>query len=225
MSMVPKKPNEENNNQDGKKIDINNFKKSIKSKGDKNKFLQPKDMNFFERYEIVVEGKQEKINPMFFIVPTATVLGILIVAFAIINVMSAVVNNSNKKLQAYVDDTNNIASYNQAVQLSNEISKRNSSKVAIEEILKAMGKYPSINEAFISSIYGSLPEGITIQNINYDSAQGYFSMSCVSTNVNAIPDFINNLEATNRFAVVGYTGYNGGSGGYTFTVNCICNGN
>ncbi len=214
MSLQSNKQNE------NKKLNFN-----LKSKDNKKKYLDQKDMNFLERYETVVEGKEEKINPMFYVVPAATVVGIFLVIFVIVNVMTAVLNNSNKKIQAYVDDSANISSYNEAVKLSSEISKRNSSKTAIEKMIKTKEKYPSINEAFVSSVYSSLTEGVTIQTITYNSSQSFFSLSCVATDVNAIPGFINNLETTSKFELVGYTGYNGGSGGYSFTVNCICNGN
>lgn len=214
MSLQSNKQNE------NKKLNFN-----LKSKDTKKKYLDQKDMNFLERYETVVEGKEEKINPMFYVVPAAAVVGIFLVIFVIVNVMTAVLNNSNKKIQAYVDDSANISSYNEAVKLSSEISKRNSSKTAIENMIKTKEKYPSINEAFVSSVYSSLTEGVTIQTITYNSSQSFFSLSCVATDVNAIPGFINNLETTSKFEIVGYTGYNGGSGGYSFTVNCICNGN
>lgn len=214
-----------NKQNENKKLDVKNLKINLKSKDSKNKYLEQKDMDFLERYETVVEGKEEKINPMFYVFPAAAVVGIILVAFVIINVMTAVLNNSNKKIQTYVDDSANISSYNEAVKLSTEISTRNSSKSAIENMIKIMEKYPSINEAFISSIYSSLPEGVTIQTVNYNSSQAFFTISCVASNVNTIPTFINNLETTDKFEFVGYTGYNGGTGGYSFTVNCICNGN
>lgn len=214
-----------NKQNENKKLDVKNLKVNLKSKDSKNKYLDQKDMNFLERYETIVEGKEEKINPMFYVFPAAAVVGIILVALVFINVMTAVLNNSNKKIQAYVDDSANISSYNEAVKLSTEISTRNSSKSAIENMIKIMEKYPSINEAFISSVYSSLPEGVTIQTVNYNSSQAFFTISCVASDVNAIPTFINNLETTDKFEIVGYTGYNGGSGGYSFTVNCICNGN
>lgn len=220
MNKFPKSKNENKKDETEKNLDVKKFK----AKEIKKKYLEPKDMNFFERYETVVVGKEAKINPMFFIAPAAGVVALLVVVFAIVNVMSAVTVRGNKKVQEYINDSKNVASYNQAVQLSSEISKRNSSKAAIDEVLEAMKKYPSIDETFVNALYGALPEGAIIETITYNSAQGYFSMACSSTDVKAIPLFVNNLEATGEFALVSYTGYSGGSGGYSFTVDCICNG-
>lgn len=220
MNMSPKNKKEDNKVETKKKFDF----KNIKLKETKKKYLESKEMNFFERYETVVEGKEQKINPMFFIVPAAVVLGVLILTFLFYNIMSVVKDRSNKKVQEYINDSNNAASYNQSIQLSSEIAKRISSKVAIDEVLEAMKNYPSIDETFINALYSALPEGVAIETITYNSSQGYFSMACSSTDVNAIPLFVNNLDSTGEFAFVSYTGYNGGTGGYSFTVDCICNG-
>ena len=220
MNMSPKNKKEDNKVKTKEKFDF----KNPKEKQPKKKYLEPKDINFFERYETVVEGKEQKINPMFFIVPAAVVLGVLILTFLFYNIMSVVKDRSNKKVQEYINDSNNAASYNQSIQLSSEIAKRISSKVAIDEVLEAMKNYPSIDETFINALYSALPEGVAIETITYNSSQGYFSMACSSTDVNAIPLFVNNLDSTGEFAFVSYTGYNGGTGGYSFTVDCICNG-
>ncbi|NCC86273.1 MAG: hypothetical protein EOM05_00170 [Clostridia bacterium] len=220
MNISPENKKEDNKVETKKKFDFKNHKE----KEPKKKYLESKDMNFFERYETVVEGKEQKINPMFFIVPAAGVLGVLILSFLFLNVMSVIKARSNKKVQEYINDSNNVASYNQSIQLSSEIAKRISSKDAIDEILETMKNYPSIDETFINALYSALPEGVTIEMITYNSSQGYFSMACSSTDVNAIPLFVNNLDSTGEFAFVSYTGYNGGTGGYAFTVDCICNG-
>lgn len=217
---TPEKDNSNINSNGKEKTD-----KVKKVKKQKAKYLDQKDMNFLERYQTVVEGKQAKIDPKFFVFPAAGVLGVLAVMFIIINIITAITVSGNKKIQAYVNDANNIASYNEAVELSKDIAEKRLSKTALEQTIEIVKKYPQINQDFITKLYAALPQGVTVENITFDSAQGYLSLSCNSDAVAIIPTFINNLEGTGEFACVGYTGYSGGSGGYSFTVDCICNGN
>ncbi|MEG0979200.1 MAG: hypothetical protein RR911_03260 [Oscillospiraceae bacterium] len=224
MDKFSKKDNAEKDTSN-KKIDLQSIKDLGKNKTTKVKYLAQKDMNFYERYETVVEGKQAKVNPMFFIAPAAGVLGALVAIVVIINVMTVITVRGNKNIQEFVDDSNNVATYNQAIKLSDDIANKKSSKSALDQTLELMKKYPQINQEFFGSIYGAMPQSVTIESAIFESAQGYFSMSCKTTDIKAIPSFINNLEATGKFAYTSYKGYNGGQGGYAFTVDCICNGN
>lgn len=216
MELFKKKENKENN-EDNKKVDLKNIKVS------KAKYLEQKDMNFLERYETVVEGKQAKINPMYFIAPAAGVVGLIVAVVVLINVMTLFKTNSNKKINEFINDPANVASYNQAVELSKTIANINASKSAIEDVLTVMDNYPALDQKLVASIFGNATGGVAVEVINYDGTNGYLSITCSSTAVEAIPLYVKALDNTGEFSLVSYSGYTGGTSGYSFTVSCICN--
>ena len=224
MDLFSKKNNETNESVEKKDKKLDKSTRKDK-KSNKAKYLTPKDMNFFERYQTIVEGKQEKIDPKFFIYPAAGVLGVLLVIVLGINLLTLFKENSNKKIQEYISDANNVATYNEALDLSESISKLNASKTALDQAIAIMDKYPSIDKNLKDVLIKNLSGEIKINGVNYESAQGSIMISCVSSSVNAIPVYVQALIDSGEFHHVSYTGYSLSSGGYSFTVACLCKSN
>lgn len=215
------------NKKDSKNISLKSIKNSKVSTAKKNKSLKVKDMNFIDRYEIIVEAKPPKINPKYFILPSGVVLSILLIIIIAMSTILAITNTSNKHKNEYINSEDNIAKYSQAEKLTQEITKRRNSKNQIESVINSIDKYPNLNNELINIIFGTAGQNkCQINDMDYNSEQGLITINCNTKSEKNVPIFVCALNNTKKFNLVTYVGYNGNAEeGYTFTVSCVCKGN
>ena len=184
-------------------------------------------MNFFERYETIVEGKSNDIDAKKIMVPGTIVVAVVVLAFAVLEILLLITNSSIKSLNNYINDQNNVASYNQAITIKDTISRAQVQKKNTESMISAIATYPNVNRDFFTAINSAASSnGVTVVNYGYAGNTGYLSTSCTATNVQSISNFVRAMEATGLFANVEYNQFSGGTeGSFSFSVNCYCNGN
>lgn len=202
-------------------------KKAKAPKKEKEVFLAQKDMNFLERYQIVVEGKEKATDPVKLFMPVLIALGIIVVIFLIVKGVDIGINISNKNLNSYITDTSNVTNYKQAVALSKEIKSVNTKEGELVSMMSAVKTYPSINTEFFSTMAATATaNGITVGSMSYDNTTGLISYTATTTSVTAIPSYVAALRDTGLFSAVEYTGYTGSTeGGYSFNIAAYCVGN
>lgn len=215
------------NSNNGDVATMNEEAKKDKKKAPKKQYLEANKMNFLDRYETVVEGKSDDIDIKKIMIPGIAVVAAVAVVCAVIWVLVLITNSSVKSLNNYINDQNNVASYNQAITVKDTISRAKAQKANTESMISAIATYPNINRAFFNAISVAASEnGVTVVNYGYSGNTGYLSVSCTATSAQNISNFVRAMNATGLFANVEYNQFNGGSeGAFSFTVNCYCNGN
>lgn len=199
-------------------------KKQKKEKKQKVQYLEHKDMNFLERYETVVEGKQGDVDLNAIMKPAIMVVAAVAVIFVILQVISLTMSAKTKSLENYVNDETNISAYNDAQALKQESEDVNTQKANLESLVAAISSYPDVNRAFFQAIStAATNNGVTVNNYGYSGNNGYLSISCTSQTTSGISNFVRGVVDTGLFADVQYNQFSGAKdGGYTFTVNCYC---
>ncbi len=200
-------------------------KKEKKEKKPKLQYLEKNQMNFLEKYEIVVEGKKSNVDITKIVKPLIILLIVVAIIFALTTGIKIVMNQKVKSLDKYINDPANVSSYNEAVALKQEGETVKAQKSNLEALIKAVDSYPNVNKAFFEAISKAATDnGITIGQYGYAGANGVLSVSCTSTTTAGISGFVRAMEATGLFADVEYNAFNGqAEGGFSFTVTCVCN--
>jgi hypothetical protein len=215
-------------NADAKAVDAKGKAKTEKKpKKEKPVFLDHRDMNFYERYEVVVEGKQVNVDPLKLFKPAIIVLLIVLVIVLIMKIISFGVTLRCKSLNNYINDSANKSAYNTAVTIQKQTASINKKETDLKACVAAIKTYPSVNSQFFATIQAAAANaGASITNVTYDNTTGLISLSCTATTVAGPAAFVNALNDSGLFSVTDYTGYSGTqAGGYTFTVAAYCNGN
>lgn len=208
-----------------KNPNFNDFK-NRKASPKKSKGLKSKEMNFLEKYEIIVEQKPPRINPKLYIISSVSVIIIILAATIILNVFLSIEKNNNKVIKEYIDNENNIARYSESVKLTEEIDKRQKAKNEIDNVLNSIDGYPQLNEQFVDMLFGTAGQKkVKVNSINYGSEHGSIIISCECKSVDDVPVFVKALRDTEIFEAVTYKGYSGcDKSQYSFTVTCVCKG-
>lgn len=202
-------------------------KKAKKAKKAKVQYLEKNQMNFREKYEVVVEGKKKDVDLSAIIKPIIIVVAVVAVVFVLCEVVLLSMNARTKSLEKYINDEGNIASYNAAVALKQEGEAVKAQKANTESLIKAIDSYPNVDKAFFTAIStAATNNGVTVNNYGYSGVNGYLSVSCNSTTTSGISNFVRAMVDTGLFATVEYNQFNSGGteGGYAFSVTCYCNG-
>lgn len=192
----------------------------------KKKFLKPKDINFYERYQTIVEGKQKQTDPKLIILPLAGVLVIIFAIWLIFFISTKVTENNNEKIQTYLTENN--SSYLESKDLYENTIKTNQKITNLKVIQDELASYPQMNAANIGLIINAAnSSGTTITAINYINTTGVMTISGITGkgNANLVKNasaFVKALKNTNLFRDVSYTGYSGDAdNGYTFSAACV----
>ena len=197
-----------------------------KEKKQKNKlqYLEHNTMNFLERYETVVEGKSQDKGLEAYKKPIMILMIVLVVIGVIAQGLNIYSGMRIKSLEKYINDENNIATYNEALAVKTSVEQAKLQKTNMEAMIAAIATYPDVDKSFFDSVSGAATaNSVVINNYGYASASGVLSVSCVASTPQNISNFVRALDATGLFANVEYTGFSGGTeGGYTFTVTTYC---
>lgn len=198
-----------------------------KEKKQKNKlqYLEHNTMNFLERYETVVEGKTADKGLEAYKKPIMILMIVLVVIGVIAQGLNIYSGMRIKSLEKYINDENNKASYNQALEVKTAVEQAKLQKTNMEAMIAAIASYPDVDKTFFSSVNGAATaNSVTIGNYGYAGGTGYFTVACTAATPQNISDFIRALDATGLFASIEYGGFSGGAeGGYSFSVSCYCN--
>lgn len=201
-------------------------KKEKKEKKPKLQYLEKNQMNFLEKYEIVVEGKKNNVDITKIIKPLVILLIVVAIIFALTTGVKIFMNQKVKSLDKYINDPANVSSYNEAVALKQESENVKTQKTNLEALIKAIDSYPDVSREFFNAINKAATDNsVTIGQYGYAGETGVLSVSCSSASTAGISNFVRAMEATGLFADVEYNSFNGeAEGGYSFSVTCVCNG-
>ena len=199
-------------------------KKSKKEKPAKKQYLESNKMNFLERYEFVVEGKQTDVDFDALKKPIAIVLGVLLVLLVITQGLSIFTSAKVKSYEKYINDPNNVASYAQATELKNKIDQTTLQKTNMESLIAAIATYPDVDTAFFQAIDTAAgANNVLINSYGFTSVTGTLSLNCNATSPQNISDFIRALMNTGLFESIDYTGFTGAQeSGYSFSISAVC---
>lgn len=200
-------------------------KKEKKEKKPKLQYLEKNQMNFLEKYELVVEGKKSNVDITKIVKPLVILLIVVAIIFALTTGVKLFMNQKVKSLDKYINDPANVSSYNEAVALKQESDNVKTQKTNLEALIQAIDSYPNVNKAFFDAINKAATDNsVTIGQYGYAGNTGTLSVSCTSTSTAGISGFVRAMEASGLFADVEYNSFNGeAEGGYSFTVTCVCN--
>ena len=202
--------------------------KAKKEKKSKVKYLEPNQMNFLNQYKIVVEGKKKDLDLAKILKPLILILVLVLAAFVLLEVVLIGFKAKNKSLDKYINDANNIASYNEAIAVKEETDKVNTQKANMEALLTAIDTYPNVGKDFFAKVASAATKNnVTITNYSYANENGWLNLSCHANATKDISQFVRDLEKLGLFNSVNYTGFqsNGDTtGSYGYSVDCTCLG-
>ena len=202
--------------------------KKAKSNKKQQKALEPNQMNFLEQYSLVVEGKKKNLDLAKILKPLIAVAVVVLAIFVLLEVVLIGFKARNKSLEKYINDPQNVASYNEAKATKEETDKVNTQKANIEACIKAIDSYPNVGKDFFESIANTATKnGVSISEYGYVNTNGYLSLSCssnaISPNTTGISQFVRDLEGLGLFDSIEYNGFSGsGEGGYSFSITAVC---
>lgn len=196
-----------------------------KAKNSKAKFLEPNEMNFYEQYKVVVEGKKKDVDLSKILRPLIALLLVVLAAFIILEVVLIGFKARNKSLDKYINDANNVAAYNEALAVKEETETIKTKITNMVSLINAIDSYPNVGKDFFSAIASAATKnGVSVTTYGYVNDNGFLTLSCTSTTTAGISQFVRDLKALNLFDKVMYNGFQGDQGSYGFTVSAVCLG-
>ena len=202
--------------------------KKAKTNKKQQKVLEPNKMNFLEQYSLVVEGKKKDLDLAKILKPLIAVAVVVLAIFILLEVVLLGFKARNKSLEKFINNEQNVASYNEAVATKTKIDLAKTQKANMEAAMNAIKTYANVDSTFFTSIANTaIKNGVTIGNYNYVGDSGYLSLSCsakaVSPDTTGISQFVRDLEGLGLFDSVEYNGFSGsGEGGYSFSITAVC---
>ncbi len=198
---------------------------AAKEKKSKAKFLEPNEMNFYEQYKVVVEGKKKDVDLTKILKPLIALLLVVLAAFILLEVVLIGFKAKNKSLDKYINDPANIAAYNEALAVKEETETIKTKTTNMVSLINAIDSYPNVGKDFFTAIANTATKnGVTITSYGYVNDNGFLTLSCTSTSTAGISQFVRDLGTLNLFNKVMYNGFQGDQGSYGFTVSAVCLG-
>jgi len=198
---------------------------AAKEKKSKVKYLEPNEMNFYEQYKVVVEGKKKDVDLTKILKPLIAVLLVVLAAFILLEVVLIGFKAKNKSLDKYINDPANIAAYNEALAVKEETETIKTKTTNMVSLINAIDSYPNVGKDFFTAIANTATKnGVTITSYGYVNDNGFLTLSCTSTSTAGISQFVRDLGTLNLFNKVMYNGFQGDQGSYGFTVSAVCLG-
>ena len=200
--------------------------KKAKSNKKQQKALEPNKMNFLEQYSLVVEGKKKNLDLAKILKPLIAVAVVVLAIFVLLEVVLIGFKARNKSLEKYINDEQNVATYNEALDTKATIDSVTLQKANTEAVIKAIDSYPNVGKAFFQTIAANATANDTsVSNYSYSNDNGYLSLSCTSRSTAGISKFVRAMEQNGLFDDVQYTGFSGAAdNGYSFALSCYCVG-
>ena len=202
--------------------------KKAKTNKKQQKALEPNKMNFLEQYSLVVEGKKKNLDLGKILKPLIAVAIVVLAIFVLLEVVLIGFKARNKSLEKYINDPQNVASYNEAKATKDETDRVNTQKANIESCMKAIDSYPNVGKDFFTSIANTASKnGVKVSEYSYVNTNGYLSLSCssnaISPDTTGISQFVRDIEGLGLFEKVEYSGFSGSAdGGYAFGITALC---
>ncbi len=140
------------------------------------------------------------------ILPVAVVFVVCAVIFTIAQVRKISMDKKVAEKELWIEQTTESEEYQQAV-ISNQKAKHVEQTIQqIEQLGRNLATYSKFDEQTLSAIEGA-GRGIDLKIRSYDDTTGVLTFDASSKDVIDIPGYIMNLESTNLFYKVEYTGY------------------
>lgn len=203
--------------------------KAKKDKKAKVQYLQPNQMNFLTQYELVVEGKKKNLDLGKVMKPLIAVAALVLVVFVLMEVVLLGMKAKGKSMEKYINDSQNVATYNEAIATKEKIDQANTQKANMEAAIDAIKTYGDVDAAFFNNIAKvATKNGVTITNYSYSAESGYLSLACdakaVAPSTTGISQFVRDLEGLGVFNSVEYNSFSGSKeDGYGFSVSATFN--
>ena len=160
---------------------------AAKEKKSKAKFLEPNEMNFYEQYKVVVEGKKKDVDLTKILKPLIALLLVVLAAFILLEVVLIGFKAKNKSLDKYINDPANIAAYNEALAVKEETETIKTKTTNMVSLINAIDSYPNVGKDFFTAIANTATKnGVTITSYGYVNDNGFLTLSCTSTSTAGI---------------------------------------
>lgn len=204
--------------------------KKAKSNKKQQKALEPNKMNFLEQYSLVVEGKKKNLDLAKILKPLIAVAVVVLAIFVLLEVVLIGFKARNKSLEKYINDEQNVASYNEALSTKEKAESAKTQKANMEALINAIDSYPNVDAKFFEAIGNTATkDGVTVSNYGYTSDTGFISLQCsanaIAPATTGISQFVRDLEGLGLFENVTYNSFSGGNeGGYSFSITATCKG-
>ena len=204
--------------------------KKAKSNKKQQKALEPNQMNFLEQYSLVVEGKKKNLDLAKILKPLIAVAVVVLAIFVLLEVVLIGFKARNKSLEKYINDPQNVATYNEALSTKEKADSARTQKANMEAVINAIDSYPNVDAKFFEAIGNTATKnGVTVSNYGYANDTGFLSLQCtsnaISPDTTGISQFVRDMEKLGLFDNVTYNAFSGGNeGGYSFSITATCKG-
>lgn len=204
--------------------------KKAKSNKKQQKALESNKMNFLEQYSLVVEGKKKNLDLAKVLKPLIAVAVVVLAVFILIEVILLGFKARNKSLEKYINNEQNVATYNEALATKEKADSARAQKANMEAVINAIDSYPNVDAKFFEAIGNTATKnGVTVVSYGYANDTGFLTAQCTSNaiapNTTGISQFVRDLEGLGLFDSVTYTGFSGSTeGGYSFSISAVCKG-
>lgn len=156
-------------------------------------------------------------------IPVAGVFVVCSAIFAAVWARNLLMNHKLFEIDGWITSTAASSQYQQAVACEQEALQIARTIREIEQLQKNLETYPKLNAKTLSVIKRA-GNGIDLKIRGYDADSGVLTFDANSQYVIDIPNYIMDLEETNLFHEVDYTGYTYEDGVYTLSIRCIMDG-
>ncbi len=188
--------------------------------------LRAKESNFYRVY-IQKPAKSrtvQKIHRLLaFPILLVAIIGIVFATFGILNLRT---QQMIADLQAYTEHQDHLALVQESKKIAEEKTSYMESHTQLLNLRDALDSYPLFDLETLLAI-ASCTNGlnVTIAEMRYDSELGILSIEGRSPFVVDAPVFAQNLQSTDLFLSMDYTGYGADSDGtYRFHIECLRKG-
>ncbi|MCE5195991.1 MAG: hypothetical protein LLG09_02515 [Negativicutes bacterium] len=176
-----------------------------------------KEINLYRRYQQNVKHSYSK-----WLIYAVSVAAILIFCFAWdgwLDWRCAGLSREISETQTYLADPANLLAKETSQTVHSQLAAVNTEAKKLSKAFAALQSYPRMNSMLLREIETCGGETISIFITGYQALSGQLEYLAVSGQVIDIPAYINNLEQSNLFTGVSYTGYDYNKEKYFYRIN------
>lgn len=153
------------------------------------------------------------------LLPVAVVFILCAVIFGVVQVRKISLENKLQEKENWIAEMSVSEEYREALASERQVWQIAQTIREIEQLQENLATYPKFDAETLAEIEGA-GSGLDLKIRSYDAESGELNFDANSSDVIDIPGYIMNLERTNLFYKVDYTGYTYQDGVYTLSLVC-----
>ena len=179
-----------------------------------------RSMNLAAFYENEGDGGSEAGKGLWRqLLPVAVVFGLCAVIFGVVQVRKISLENKLQEKENWIAEMSVSEQYREALISERQVWQVMQTIREIELLQENLATYPKFDAETLADIEGA-GSGLDLKIRSYNAESGELNFDANSSDVIDIPGYIMNLERTNLFYKVDYTGYTYQDGVYTLSLVC-----